>query len=74
MKKFIAFFEIPTVDFHRAVDFYETVFGVQLPVFECEEEKMACFTEEGETVGAIFHAPEDENRSRGQRLVCLVCG
>ena len=40
MKKFIAFFEIPTVDFHRAVDFYETVFGVQLPVFECEEEKM----------------------------------
>ena len=47
MKKFIAFFEIPTVDFHRAVDFYETVFGVQLPVFECEEEKMACFTEEG---------------------------
>ena len=109
MKKFIAFFEIPTVDFHRAVDFYETVFGVQLPVFECEEEKMACFTEEGETVGAIFHAPDylpsekgviisfncedidqtlekspserwknhdaqDENRSRGQRLVCLVCG
>ena len=32
MKKFIAFFEIPTVDFHRAVDFYETVFGVQLPL------------------------------------------
>ena len=56
MKKFIAFFEIPTVDFHRAVDFYETVFGVQLPVFECEEEKMACFTEEGETVGAISYA------------------
>lgn len=54
MKKFIAFFEIPTVDFHRAVDFYETVFGVQLPVFECEEEKMACFTEEGETVGRYF--------------------
>ena len=23
-----------------------------------EEEKMACFTEEGETVGAIFHAPD----------------
>ena len=48
MKKFIAFFEIPTVDFHRAVDYYETVFGVQLPVFECEEVKMACFTEEGD--------------------------
>ena len=38
MKKFIAFFYIFTVDFHRAVDFYETVFGVELSVFECEEE------------------------------------
>lgn len=57
MKKFIAFFEIPAADFHRAVDFYQTVLDVELPVFECEQEKMACFTEEGETVGAIFHAP-----------------
>ena len=40
MKKFIAFFEIPASDFHRAVDFYETVLGMQLPTFECETEKM----------------------------------
>ena len=46
MKKLIAFFEIPATDFCRAVDFYETVLGVQLPTFECETEKMACFTEE----------------------------
>ena len=56
MKKLIAFFEIPASDFHRAVDFYETVLGMQLPTFECETEKMACFTEEGETVGAISYA------------------
>ena len=36
MKKLIAFFEIPASDFHRAVDFYETVLGMQLPTFECE--------------------------------------
>ena len=30
MKKLIAFFEIPATDFRRAVDFYETVLGVQL--------------------------------------------
>ena len=47
MKKLIAFFEIPASDFHRAVDFYETVLGMQLPT---------CFTEEGETVGAISYA------------------
>lgn len=49
MKKLIAFFEIPATDFRRAVDFYETVLNMKLPVFECEQEKMACFTEDGET-------------------------
>lgn len=36
MKKLIAFFEIPATDFRRAVDFYETVLNMKLPVFECE--------------------------------------
>lgn len=57
MKSLIAFFEIPSVDFHRAVDFYSSVFGVELSVSECEEEKMACFVEQGEAIGAIFYAP-----------------
>ena len=56
MKKLIAFFEIPAADFRRAIDFYETVLNVKLPVFECEEEKMAFFAEEGEYVGAISYA------------------
>lgn len=55
-EKINCIFEIPATDFRRAVDFYETVLGVQLPTFECETEKMACFTEEGETVGAISYA------------------
>ena len=41
MKKLIAFFEIPAADFHRAIDFYETVLNMKLPTCECEEEKMA---------------------------------
>ena len=32
MKKLIAFFEIPATDFHRAIDFYETVLNMKLPV------------------------------------------
>lgn len=58
MKKLIAFFEIPVVDFHRAVDFYETVLNVKLPIFEWGEEKMACFNEDGKTVGAISQSPD----------------
>ena len=41
MEKFIAFFEIPAADFHRAVGFYETVLDIKLAVSEYEEEKMA---------------------------------
>lgn len=58
MKKLIAFFEIPVTDFCRAVDFYETVLNVKLPVYECEQEKMACFNEGGETIGAISQSPD----------------
>ena len=34
MEKFIAFFEIPAADFHRAVGFYETVLDIKLAVSE----------------------------------------
>jgi predicted enzyme related to lactoylglutathione lyase len=53
MKKFMAFFEIPAADFKRAVGFYEAVFNTQLPIMECEHEKMAFFKEGSECVGAV---------------------
>ena len=58
MEKFIAFFEIPAADFHRAVGFYETVLDIKLAVSEYEEEKMACFMEQGGAVGAVSWAPD----------------
>ena len=65
MKKLIAFFEIPASDFHRAVDFYETVLGMQLPTFECETEKMASERRE---------SSYSQNKDRGgrQRMVCRI--
>ena len=64
MNNLIAFFEIPTVDFYRAIDFYETILPTSRRVCssgrqptECETEKMACFIEQGEAVGALFYAP-----------------
>ena len=58
MKKLIAFFEIPATDCHRAIDFYETVLNMKLPTCECEEEKMAFFTEGDEFVGAVSCASD----------------
>lgn len=73
MKNLIAFFEIPAKDFCRAVDFYETVLDVQLPICECEEEKMAYFTEQGEVVGAVFYAPDFLPSEHGV-LIHFHCG
>lgn len=58
MKKFIAFLRFLQLIFTGLSISMKQCLGYRLPVFECEKEKMACFTEEGETVGAIFHAPD----------------
>lgn len=46
MKNLIEFVEIPSVDFGRAVKFYEAVLGLKLTVCDsCETEKMAFFSD-----------------------------
>lgn len=54
MKNFIAWVEIPTVDFTRAVKFYNSIFKMDMQAIDCGEEKMACFPN---CEGAIFYAP-----------------
>lgn len=39
MSKMISFFEIPSVDFCRAVKFYETILKTDLVVCECGEDR-----------------------------------
>lgn len=57
MKNLVAFFEIPAVDFGRAVEFYEAVLNCRLSVMECPTEKMAFFPEEsGKYQGAVSFA------------------
>lgn len=72
MKNLIAFFEVPAADFRRAVDFYETVLNVELNVVECEDEKMAFFTEQGEVAGAISYAA-NFHPSAGGTLIHFHC-
>ena len=62
MEKFIAFFEIPAADFHRAVGFYETVLDIKLAVSEYEEEKMA------------WSRAKRWERFRGHPIFCLLSG
>ena len=62
MDKLIAWVEIPTADFERAVKFYSSVFQLELTPIDCGNgEKMACFpTGEGAIVQSP-HAKPSEN-------------
>ncbi|OAJ51695.1 glyoxalase [Paraburkholderia ginsengiterrae] len=56
--KVVAWFEIPSVDFDRAVRFYETALDVKLNVQEFGAQPIAVFDyQEPATGGAIIHSP-----------------
>lgn len=66
MKKLIAFFEIPAVDFNRAVKFYESVLGIKLDAMDFGSEKMAFFPKEDNLYpGAISWAKNFEPSKKG---------
>ena len=69
MKNLIAFFEIPVTDFYQSVNFYQAIFGVKLMVAEYSNEKMACFVQDGQTVGAISYAPDFKPSEHGVLII-----
>lgn len=73
MKKLVSFFEIPARDFVRAVKFYETVLGTELPIMDCGHEKMAFFSDESsDACGAISWA-EGFNPTKDGVLIHFSC-
>lgn len=50
----LSWFEIPTIDFNRAIKFYETIFEIKLKIWDNNESKMAVFPSgEGKVGGAL---------------------
>ena len=63
MDKLIAWVEIPSADFERAVKFYGSAFKLDLTAIDCGNgEQMACFPT-GE--GAIVHSPHARPSENG---------
>jgi len=70
MNKLIAWVEIPSADFERAVKFYNSVFKLDLKPIDCGNgEKMACFPT-GE--GAIVHSPYAKPSENGAIISFVV--
>ena len=55
MKRQVAWVEVPSRNFERAVDFYNIVFWINLNKHQFKDERIACF-ENNE--GAIIYSPE----------------
>lgn len=56
MNNLIAFFEIPTVDFYRAINFYETILGLKLSVFECETRRWLVLSSKEKWLGFVLRS------------------
>lgn len=73
MRRLVVSFEIPALNFDRAMKFYETIVEVKLFVYSRENEKMACFPEDdGKSPGSISYTPGFKPSKNGV-LVSLNC-
>ncbi len=69
MKNLVSFFEIPAIDFERAVNFYQLVFEVKLEIAEGNNEKMGFFPN---FQGAISKTDGFEPSSNGVLISLLT--
>lgn len=69
MKNLVSFFEIPALDFERAVGFYESLLGIKLETMEGDNEKMA-FSPDYQ--GAISKADDFKPSTDGVLISFLI--
>ena len=54
MKSFISIFEIPATDLSRAVNFYQSILGINIEKMEIPEMEMGIFPYEGQMVTGVI--------------------
>lgn len=73
-KTLINWFEIPAVDFERAVKFYSVFLGYKLEVCDWGEEKMAFFPENECNIGGAVSWAKDFNPSEDGVVIYFNAG
>lgn len=54
MKSFVSLFEIPATDISRAIDFYQTILGINIEKMEVQGMEMGIFPYEGQMVTGVI--------------------
>jgi hypothetical protein len=66
MNNVVNWFELPSVDFERAVKFYSTILDIEMPITEFNGVPNGFFPYVGEAAtGAIVHSPDYTPRADG---------
>lgn len=66
MKQLISWFEIPSIDFDRAVSFYKIVLQIDIHTFDYGQDKIGCLPCDGKCIsGAICYSPTIKPASEG---------
>lgn len=66
MKNVVNWFELPSVDFDRAVKFYSTILDTEMPTEEFDGVPNGFFPHVGQgATGAVVHSPDYTPRSDG---------
>lgn len=68
LKDFVSWFEIPSIDFQRAVDFYNHLYDIKMEISSSKDYIMAFFPTEGGIGGAIVSGPGSTPNSNGPLL------
>lgn len=74
MKNIISIVEIPTLDFSRAIAFYQTILDVSIEEVDMDGVQMGLFPGEGETVNVALIKGGDYKPSSDGTIVYLNAG
>lgn len=74
MKNLISIVEIPTIDFSRAVGFYQAILGVSIEEADMGGVQMGVFPSDGETVNVALIRGDDYKPSTDGAIVYLNAG
>tara|TARA_R110000850_G_scaffold241158_1_gene365707 strand:+ start:2055 stop:2516 length:462 start_codon:yes stop_codon:yes gene_type:complete len=74
MKSFISIFEIPTTDFSRAVNFYQSILDIEITEIEMQGTQMGLFPSDGQTASGVLIKGEGYNPSSDGVIIYLNGG
>ena len=74
MNNLISIVEIPTTDFSRAVEFYQTILGLSIEQVDMDGTKMGVLPSEGETVNVVLVKGHDYKPTTDGAVVYINAG